>query len=753
MIHTGEDFSQLAERIRLAEDFASLGYWRFDYTTKQVYCSDIVFTKILEIPVPEGNVIPFQQLVSYIFPQDVARLEAVAENVALVGKKLEYRMVVGDGIKNVLNKVISIRRDGCGGVVTEGYIQDITDIIFERHELQSLRHAVDHIDEEVYAFTADGHLYYINGLVRERYRLNQSGDFYNIQQINPDYGPEQLRELFSKASSNPGTYRFGTEHRLPDGTRIPVLVHLYKDKDMNGNPFIWAYARDMSASVRQSTRINHLNRLIETIMKDAPIAIYVKNGVDFRHIHWSQASERMTGVSEAQAVGHTDFDIFPDRDEAQRMRDTDIVLIEEGGKVEYLSQWKMPSGEIRTVKTIKTVICEPDADPVIVALSIDVSESKTAEQELIRARLAAEQSNTLKSALVAGFSHDMRTSLNDIMGFTQIIAQEQDPAQRKSYSSIIEKSIGKLLEEIGMVVDVSKLDTGKIEVANEPFSVKQMCADLWDRLRGTMPRGVELAFDREGAEELWVNSDRKRVEQLLSNVVSIAAGRLSSGRVAFAYRHADGKLEFRVRNNGRGVDGGDLKEEFQRFLSHEGEHEDGLKVTLSRMIVEMMGGTLDLSACGEGELQFTFTVACNPERREEMKEALQDSASAAKPKHEGLKNVLVAEDVDSNFQLLQALIGKYYNLRRAVNGRKAVDMFRDSQDQTDLILMDMKMPEMNGLEATAEIRKFNSNISIVALTANAFNDDRVAAMNAGCNDFLTKPISADLLRATIDKYT
>ncbi len=118
-----------------------------------------------------------------------------------------------------------------------------------------------------------------------------------------------------------------------------------------------------------------------------------------------------------------------------------------------------------------------------------------------------------------------------------------------------------------------------------------------------------------------------------------------------------------------------------------------------------------------------------------------------------MKNVLVAEDVDSNFQLLQALIGKIYHLRRACNGREAVEMFRAGEVQTDLILMDMNMPERDGLEATRTIRGFDTAIPIIALTANAFDDDRAAALAAGCNDFLTKPVSADILRRAIESYT
>jgi CheY-like chemotaxis protein len=116
------------------------------------------------------------------------------------------------------------------------------------------------------------------------------------------------------------------------------------------------------------------------------------------------------------------------------------------------------------------------------------------------------------------------------------------------------------------------------------------------------------------------------------------------------------------------------------------------------------------------------------------------------------KNVLVAEDVDSNYQLLMALIGRHYNLRRAYTGLEALNIFQESDYRPDIILMDMKMPVMGGLEATREIRKVSPGIPIIALTANAFSDDREEAFAAGCNEFLTKPITADLLRKTIDKY-
>ncbi len=758
------ELEELRSKLEKAEEFASFGYWRFNYASKMMYFSDTVYKKILEIPVPPDNLICSSDLKPFFSEEALRDLGEEVSTSTPPDRRMEYRMTGGGKTKYVAKKVIGKTTDPQGHLLAEGYIQDITEMVVERHEASSLKHAIDGIDEEVYAFTTEGVLYYANGQARKRYAIpdDPATPFY-LSRINPAFDKDAFRDLVKKVEDNGGRWRMSANHVTAAGTRIPVMVSLYKINSSDGNPLIWAFARDMTMSIQQQRKISELTHIMDAFMQHAQLYLFVKNGSSLRYTYWNPGMERLSGIPAARAIGYTNEEIVPTGHELRKIADLDAILLKKGGSVETITTFNLPGGEHRTIKTIKSLIREDnESDPLIVGVSIDITDMKKAEEESTRGRAAAEKSNLLKTTLVANLSHDMRTSLNDIAGFTQIMAQDDDPKARQSHYAIIENSINKLMQEIDDVVDIARIDGGHMKTRRAAFPMQQLSQRLWKNLHTAMPEGVELRA--LAGDELAVQSDEKRITQLLTDMITTSAKYVAQGYVEYSYRYAAGRLEIAVRNNDAGLAGrelGTLLEEVGKEAPGRSEHTDGLKMMLCRMMAEMMGGTFEISYVkGEGSA-LTLSVPCEAIRRVQVPPPTaptptpleRTSIFTERKQHDGMKNVLVAEDVDSNYQLLQALIGRLYNLRRAVNGVEAVAMFREQDYHPDIILMDMKMPEMNGLEATQAIRKLSADIPIVALTANAFNDDKLEALAAGCTDFLTKPVSASLLKETIEKYT
>ena len=263
-----------------------------------------------------------------------------------------------------------------------------------------------------------------------------------------------------------------------------------------------------------------------------------------------------------------------------------------------------------------------------------------------------------------------------------------------------------------------------------------------------MKEDVQLEFE-DGGLNTHVLTDGNRLFQVISNLITNASKFTAKGFIRFGYQQVGDFIEFYVADSGCGIPKDKVPTIFDRFTKlNTFAQGSGLGLAICKMLVEKMGGNIFVqSEEGHGSI-FKFTI---PYQRITIETDMNDMENNEIKENVSVgRTILVAEDVESNFLLLKAIIGKTYTLLHAWNGKEAVEIYE--QSHPDLILMDIKMPEMDGLEATRIIRKVSQEIPIIALTAFAFDDDRVKALEAGCNDYLTKPLSAPLLKETIAKY-
>ena len=363
-------------------------------------------------------------------------------------------------------------------------------------------------------------------------------------------------------------------------------------------------------------------------------------------------------------------------------------------------------------------------------------------QELKDLKEKAELTDRLKSAFLANMSHEIRTPLNAIVGFSELMINCDDSSEKEEYMEIIQSNNELLLRLINDILDLSKIESGILERKPEKFNMSKVCSELYTMIQPKVTNpDVKFCMDESGPECL-IFLDRNRLKQVWMNYLTNAVKCTQSGYIKMGYSIEGKGIRFYVEDSGVGIPVELQDRVFGRFQKlNEFAQGTGLGLAISRAIIEGAGGKVGfISQPGKGST-FWAWVPCEIEMPEKVSSV--DSQPLDQPSvlneisKEDLK-ILIAEDNDSNYLLVRHIL-KDYNLTRALDGADAV--WKARNESFDLILMDMKMPVMGGLEATRRIREFNAKVPIIALTANAFDSDKGSAIEAGCNAFLAKPLS------------
>ena len=373
-------------------------------------------------------------------------------------------------------------------------------------------------------------------------------------------------------------------------------------------------------------------------------------------------------------------------------------------------------------------------------------------QQLKELKEKAELSDRLKSAFLANMSHEIRTPLNAIVGFSELMVYSEDPAEKEEYMSIIQSNNELLLRLINDILDLSKIESGILERKRETFNLAKVCGELYTMIQPKITNpDVEFQMANSGPD-CWIFLDRNRLKQVWMNYLTNAIKCTKSGHIKMGYGIERGGIRIYVEDSGVGIPIELQERVFGRFQKlNEFAQGTGLGLAISRAIIEGAGGEVGFTSTPDVGSTFWAWIPCEISIQEE------DSPTVSQPSKQQTSlneidkkelKILIAEDNDSNYTLVQHILNNY-NLTHVQNGVEAVNKVRE--EEFDLILMDMKMPVMGGLEATRKIREFNQKIPIIALTANAFDSDRVSALDAGCNEFLAKPIKKSQLLELFSK--
>jgi PAS domain S-box-containing protein len=383
-----------------------------------------------------------------------------------------------------------------------------------------------------------------------------------------------------------------------------------------------------------------------------------------------------------------------------------------------------------------------------------------AAEELKISKEHAEESDHLKSAFLANMSHEIRTPMNGILGFADLLKEPGlTGEEQKKYISIIEKSGARMLNIINDIVSISKIESGQMEITISETNIKDQIEFIYTFFKPEVERkGIQISIKNALLEKETINTDREKLYAILTNLVKNAIKFTREGSIEIGYEPKGKYLEFFVKDTGEGI-GQEQKEIiFERFRqgselltrNYEGA---GLGLSISKAYVEMLGGKIWVdSELGKGST-FYFTIPS-------LKSPEEERVSESTAKGDGFENnrikklkILIAEDDETSALLLSMAVKLHCKeFLKVRTGVEAVEACRNNPD-IDLVLMDIKMPVMDGYTANRQIRQFNKDVVIIAQTAFGLSGDREKALEAGCNDYIPKPFNKAALTVILNKLS
>ena len=760
---------------------AQIGQWKYSSRERTFYYrgyNGFVCTE-------EERSINFQDYYETILSEDLPAVNTwmEANRRELLKEYIEYRILLEGQVYYMRQQCYLRNEEEDGNIVLEGYIQNITDIQRKRNDINTLTHAINNAKESVYAARRDGTLIFANRQFRLNHRIAEQADLSLIRVFDVvgdmtciEDWEERYRSIREGQTLNFLAYQ-PLKH---DKNTLAFEGTMYSVTTDDGEETFWSFTHDISERIRYESQIKRFNRIMDTTMENIPAGIVVKDiENDFRYIYRNRESYNRD-ISSENAIGMNDFDYYPP-EMAQQKRKEDMEIAATGKGMHWIMEGKDKNGNLLILDKQKIMVESEDFSPIIVSIEWDITQLELMRRELIESKEKAETSDKLKSAFLANMSHEIRTPLNAIVGFSRIISESDNAEERREYYEIVDANNERLLQLINEILDLSKIESGIVEFTYGPVRLHTLCKEIHDAHVFRCPQGVELRFDSPD-EALSIHSDKNRIFQVFSNLIGNAFKFTTEGSVSYGYKQEGERVVFYVKDTGLGIEPEKLGRVFQRFAKlNNFAQGTGLGLSICKTIIERLGGEIAVSSEVGTGTTFTFwlplenviqdtetgtnshlpgeAVGTQPSEVLPAKEDTPRPKEETTEKEEDLRTtavetekatILIAEDTDSNFDLLNAILGRKYRLVRARDGMEAVTMY--DEVNPDLILMDIKMPNLDGLEATRIIRQLSAEVPIIAQSAYAYEHDRNAAEEAGCNDFISKPIAQEKLKEKIKKW-
>ena len=633
--------------------------------------------------------------------------------------------------------------------------RDITERVTTQRQLEVFKSVLDKVSDSILAVSEDGTLVYANKQFIEEYGVTQQMGIQKIYDLPVSMTTKEAWERrLQEIRDNDGTfaYRAAYMRKGEDKERMhQVSTFLIRE---NNEELTWFFTQDITDVIKKQDELRELNLLLDGILNNIPVYLFVKDPEnDFRYLYWNKAFADHSGIPASKAIGHTDYEVFPSHGDAEKFRKDDLELLQTHKRIDMQETYLSVTGKARIVQTLKALVPMEGRKPLQIGISCDITNLQNIEQELIKARIKAEQSDRLKSAFLANMSHEIRTPLNAIVGFSQLLPAAETAEEKKLYSGIINQNSDILLQLINDILDLSKIEAGTLEYIKRPMNLGEVCRTIYAVHKERVKEGVTLVFDNED-ENLFIEGDQNRIMQVITNFLTNASKFTYAGEIRLGFERTDKNIRVYVKDTGIGIEPEKVDHVFERFVKlNSFAQGTGLGLSICQMIIEKIGGEIGVtSELGKGST-FYFTIPYEEagELGEIFKMSKTESKGNTVNRVQQIKKILVAEDVESNFILLKNLIGREYTLLWAKDGVEAIEMYK--QYQPDLILMDIKMSRMDGLEATHIIRSYSKEVPIIALTAYAFETDKELALEMGCNDFVTKPVSKEALEKALEKFS
>lgn len=478
-----------------------------------------------------------------------------------------------------------------------------------------------------------------------------------------------------------------------------------------------------------------LNNMQEAYKKCKVICDEQGEPIDFKILEVNPAYAQHVGVEAKQIVGKTMLQVFPNADIKKIKGFCEVGLSGESKSfIDHCNQ----TNRVFDISAFSPRIGE------FVLFIRDVTAKERARIKMEEAYKKIEESEKLKSAFLANMSHEIRTPLNAILGFAEMLEDKklEEVDQQKCLDNI-KNSGNRLLNIVSDILDISKLEANQQQLNYGVHNLNEIIDGLREQFKIiNIDPSLEITSTKGlSDEEAFIETDATRLEQILSNLLENALKHTEKGSIRFGYEHKNDNLQFFVADTGSGIEKKDQKTIFERFGQVNNETEinkgTGLGIPIAAGFTHLFGGKMWVDSEPEQGSTFFFTIPYTPKS--------DPNPQDKKP------TILVAEDEEANFMLLEMWLKKHCNLIHAYDGNETIALFNENE-QVDLVLMDIKMPYLNGIEATKKIRKTNGRTPIIAQTAFVMEDEKMEILAAGCDEILSKPIRKQQFQELLTKY-
>ena len=412
--------------------------------------------------------------------------------------------------------------------------RDITERVTTQRQLEVFKSVLDKVSDSILAVSEDGTLVYANKQFIEEYGVTQQMGTQKIYDLPVSMTTKEAWERrLQEIRDNDGTfaYRAAYMRKGEDKERMhQVSTFLIRE---NNEELTWFFTQDITDVIKKQDELRELNLLLDGILNNIPVYLFVKDPEnDFRYLYWNKAFADHSGIPASKAIGHTDYEVFPSHGDAEKFRKDDLELLQTHKRIDMQETYLSANGEARIVQTLKALVPMEGRKPLLIGISWDITNLQNIEQELIKARIKAEQSDRLKSAFLANMSHEIRTPLNAIVGFSQLLPSAETAEEKKLYSGIINQNSDILLQLINDILDLSKIEAGTLEYIKRRMNLGEVCRTIYAVHKERVKEGVTLVFDNE-EEDLLMEGDQNRIMQVITNFLTNASKFTYEGEIRF----------------------------------------------------------------------------------------------------------------------------------------------------------------------------------------------------------------------------